>query len=160
LSDEHLNPGKGERVKKVQPYRAILGFVVLSIVLMHVAAHAESHCLSYEPAVARLEGKLIRRTFPGSPNYESLQKGDKPEVYWLLDLLHPVCVDQDHEDADLNPAQQGVRRIQLVVGSEVYENQKNLIGKRVVVSGRLSGAHTAHHRAPLLMNVEALVQAK
>jgi hypothetical protein len=38
-----------------------------------------SPCLSYEPAVVTLSGTLVRKTFPGPPNYKSVKKGDKPE---------------------------------------------------------------------------------
>lgn len=31
-----------------------------------------------------LRGKLIRHTFPGAPNYESIESGDYPETRWVL----------------------------------------------------------------------------
>ncbi len=39
----------------------------------------QSQCLSYEPNIVTLSGTLVRKTFPGPPNYESVKKGDKPE---------------------------------------------------------------------------------
>lgn len=31
-----------------------------------------------------LKGKILRHTFPGVPNYESLENGDTPETRWVL----------------------------------------------------------------------------
>ena len=31
-----------------------------------------------------LKGKILRHTFPGVPNYESLEYGDAPETRWVL----------------------------------------------------------------------------
>jgi hypothetical protein len=36
-------------------------------------------CLSYAPASVTLTGALTSKTFPGRPNYESIEKGDEPE---------------------------------------------------------------------------------
>ena len=33
-----------------------------------------------------LQGKLIRHTFPGVPNYESIEDGDYPETRWVLEI--------------------------------------------------------------------------
>lgn len=33
-----------------------------------------------------LRGKLIRHTFPGVPNYESIADGDYPETRWVLEI--------------------------------------------------------------------------
>ncbi|MBA2727895.1 MAG: hypothetical protein H0U49_06970 [Parachlamydiaceae bacterium] len=34
----------------------------------------------------KLRGKLIRHTFPGVPNYESIEDGDYPEIRWVLEI--------------------------------------------------------------------------
>jgi len=117
-------------------------------------------CLSYEPAVVNLNGILISETFPGPPNYEGTRQGDKAEVYWLIDLSRPVCVNADKREPDLNQVQKSVRRVQLVLDPIVYERQKGLLGKRVVVTGTLFGAHTAHHHTPVLLTVKTLEVAE
>jgi len=33
-----------------------------------------------------LKGKILRHTFPGVPNYESLENGDAPETRWVLQI--------------------------------------------------------------------------
>src|SRR5579862_2439275 len=32
----------------------------------------------------KLKGKIIQHTFPGVPNYESIEDGDAPETRWVL----------------------------------------------------------------------------
>lgn len=113
-------------------------------------------CLSYEPTVVALHGVLTRETFPGPPNYESIRKGDRAETSWLLKLDSPICVNEDKSDPDLNPGRKNVRKVQLVLNPEGYEKYKALLGKKVVASGTLFGAHTGHHHTPVLLTVADL----
>ena len=115
-------------------------------------------CLSYEPAVVQLTGTLIHKVFPGPPNYEDLRRGDTPEVLWLLNLAAPICVDQDKEQPDLNPSHKKIRTIQLVLPAEFYSKYKDLLGKQIIVTGKLFGAHTIHHRTPVLLMVSSLTR--
>lgn len=117
-------------------------------------------CFSYEPSVVQLSGNVIRKTFPGPPNYESIERGDKPEVLWLLVLSHPICMQEDIKEPSLNPAQKDIRKIQLVFrDAAAYETHKKLVGKGVVAKGTLFGAHTGHHHTPLLLTVRTLTKA-
>jgi Domain of unknown function (DUF4431) len=120
----------------------------------------ELHCLSYEPAVVKLTGTLVRKTFPGPPDYKTVHSGDRPEAYWLLNLSRPVCVDQDKEQPDLNPAQNNVQTIQLVVPAGFYKKYKYLVGRRIAVRGTLFGEHTGHHHTPVLLSVSAIAKAE
>jgi len=96
---------------------------------------SQTHRLSYEPAVVTLEGTLVRRTFPGPPNYESIRKGDRPETAWILELGAPVCVYPDSAEPDI------------------------LWGKEVIVMGTLYGVHTGHHHTPVLLTIESIEKA-
>jgi hypothetical protein len=120
----------------------------------------ESHCLSYEPSVVKLTGILQRKVFPGPPNYEDLRRGDAPEVIWLLNLAAPICVNEDKAQPDLNPAHDKARTMHLVIPAEFYSKYKELLGKQVTVTGTLFGAHTAHHRTPVLLTVKTMAAAK
>lgn len=116
-------------------------------------------CLSYEPSVVQLNGKIVRKIFPGPPNYESIERGDKAEQVWLLVLTQPICVEQDKEDPDLNPAQKDVRQIQLVFGdSGAFEKYRGLPSTKVTATGTLFGGHTGHHRTPVLLTVKTLAK--
>ena len=119
----------------------------------------QSQCLSYEPAVVTLSGTLVRKTFPGPPNYESVRKGDRPETSWFLDLSEGVCVNESTTEPDLNPKQRGIREIQLVVKPEQYQQHKGMVGRKVLASGTLFGEHTGHHRTPVLLTLRTLDEA-
>ena len=113
-------------------------------------------CSSYEPALTQLSGKLVRKVFPGPPSYESVQKGDEAEVVWLVKLDSPLCVKADIVQPDLNPEHKNVRLVQLVLDGALLDRAKSLRGKYVVASGSLFGAHTGHHRTPLLLRATYL----
>jgi hypothetical protein len=119
-----------------------------------------SNCLTYEPVTVELTGTILRKTFPGAPNYESIAKGDAPEVEWLLMLSSPVCVNADAADPDIYPARRNVREIQLAFpDAKTYERQKNLVGKSVTAKGTLFGSHTGHHHTAVVLTVTALIKA-
>jgi hypothetical protein len=120
---------------------------------------ADPRCLSYEPAVVQLTGTLIHKVYPGPPDYKDLRRGDAPEVLWLLNLAMPICVDQDKEQPDLNASHKKIRTIQLVLPVEFYSKYKDLLGKQIIVTGKLFGAHTIHHRTPVLLTVSSLARA-
>lgn len=127
------------------------------------ALPAQSHtkCLSYEPAIVKLTGRLISHTYPGPPEYESIRKGDQPETYWLLALRNPVCVDEKPATPDADPAQKGIRKIQLVFKSpKMYRTYRALLGKRITVTGPLLAAVTIHHKTPVLLWVESVKRAR
>jgi len=118
----------------------------------------QSQCLSYDPAVVTLSGTLVRKTFPGPPNYECIKKSDKPETSWFLELPASICVNEDQAQPDLNPRQSGIHEIQLVLEPKQYQQCKGMVGSRVVAIGTLFGEHTAHHHTPVLLIVRALAK--
>jgi uncharacterized protein DUF4431 len=120
-------------------------------------AQTKSPCLAYAPTVVKLTGKLVQETFPGPPNYESVRNGDRPETEWILELDNTHCVDEDKADPDLNPAQKAVRRIQLVFNDrKAYVKYKDLVSKKIMLTGTLFGGHTAHHHTNVLLTVGTL----
>jgi hypothetical protein len=119
----------------------------------------QSECLSYEPTVVTISGTLVRKTFPGPPNYDSVKKGDRRETGWFLDLPENVCVKVDRAEPDLNPKQSGIHGIQLVLQPRQCAQYKSLVGKRVIATGTLFGEHTAHHHTPVLLTVRTLEDA-
>ncbi len=115
-------------------------------------------CLSYGPVVVKLEGTLISKTYPVPPNNKGGAKANQPETYWLIKLSHPICVEADAKDPDLNPAHKDTRLIQLVLDPEVYKTRAKLLGKHVVATGTLFGGHTARHHTLVLLTVTTLEQ--
>ena len=118
-------------------------------------------CLEYEPATISLKGKLVRRTFPGPPNYESVASGDASETYWLLELERPICVNgkpnQDTPEAD--PAKD-VREVQLMVAPEMYKTRRSLVGGLVVATGSLYHGISGHHHTEVLLDTKSLEKAQ
>ena len=137
-------------------------FVLLVLLLgsRQAYSHAGGECLSYEPAVVTLTGTIVRQTFPGPPNYESIQSGDRAETYWLLELPQAVCVDSGVAGALEDEPKQGIQRIQLVFSDgKAYSGYRKLLKKRVVATGTLFGSFNIHHRTPVLLFVKTLAAA-
>lgn len=107
-------------------------------------------CLNYEPDSVALTGTIKRKTFPGPPNYQSVAKGDEPEVVWVLYLKRPICVRGDNE----NEGERNVSTIQLVFTDPgQYQRYRSLLGQPVSVEGKLFHAQTGHHHTDVLMTV-------
>lgn len=89
-------------------------------------------CLEYE--IVSLTGTLVRQTYPGPPDYESVTRGDEPQIIWVLLLDRRLCV------VDSNPGyprEYNEREVQLVLGADQYVQYRNLLGKKVIATGKL-----------------------
>lgn len=110
--------------------------------------------VSFEPAEPLLTGRLVRRIFPGPPNYESVAKGDQAERVLVLVLDHPIDVKSAEEPQD---EQRNVREIQVMVAStddpKVNAALEKLVisaaGRDVAVKAKLSVAMTGHQHTPV-----------
>lgn len=134
--------------------RILLAAVALALLAEPVPAG----CLKYEPAEVGLAGVIARETFPGRPNYESVEAGDEPETVWVLALEKPVCVDGANGD-DTNVSERGVRRLQLVLSRDQYAAYGSLLGMKVRVCGTLFHAITGHHHTSVLITVSRIEPA-
>lgn len=134
-------------------FTLFLGLICLSVSVQSVRS---ADCLLYEPEEVKISGIIVRKIFPGPPNYESIEEGDIPETVWILDLKSPVCVLGD-EESELNSATvNNVTSVHLNMGLAGYENYKELLFKDVLAYGTLYLAHTGHHRADIVMTVTDL----
>jgi len=126
-----------------------------------MAARVEAQkCLPYWPTAVTLVGTLYSKSFPGPPNYESIRHGDRKEGALLLKLDAPACTTGNgrvEEGSFTN-----LREMQLVVfdNDEHWKTVHRRMGKRVVVTGTLFGAHTGHHRTKVLIEVGAIRAAR
>jgi len=101
-----------------------------------------------------LMGKLVSETFPGQPNYESIEKGDKPETYWVLKTEKSYCGEGfDTQTKSLFRLDKSCSSFQLMLKPEQYASQRALLGKMVIVSGRIVMATTGHHHTSMLIEV-------
>jgi uncharacterized protein YecT (DUF1311 family) len=115
-----------------------------------------SSCLPYQSKQTILIGRLVRKTYPGRPNYESVSHGDEPETGFYLMLDKPVCTAGSDEDPMTAPLA-NVSQVQLVLDNSTYTMLRPLISKRIKISGQLFSAHTGHHHAPLLLDNTSLM---
>lgn len=137
-------------------FSKIVGSLMLLFFVGQAWSKSAAPCLDYEPSFATLTGVLVRRTYPGPPNFESIREGDKPETSWVLMLPRPVCVDGRSGDP-VNVAMTNIRRVQLVFeNQESYETYRRILRRRAVVTGLLFGAITAHHHTDVLLIVTTI----
>ena len=137
------------------PVKRLLLLLLLPFLLFATVNDvAAQSCLSYESNGVKLAGRIKIMTFPGPPNYESVEKGDQPEVAWVLRLGKPVCVNKG-QDNEFDVAESNVTDIQLVLEQQEFTKWRVLARGRapVTITGKLFHAHTGHHHTAVLMEV-------
>jgi hypothetical protein len=117
------------------------------------ASTSAARCLAYEPTPVALEGKLTSRLVPGPPGYVSVARGDHPETIYILVLDAPVCVNGSPSNPMNSKSHARVTEVQLV---DRGFSPARYLDKRVRVSGSFFGAHTRHHRTPIVLNVKGI----
>ena len=137
--------------------RTLLLLLLPILIIATVSDAAAQGCLSYESSGVRLAGRIKIMTFPGPPNYESVEKGDQPEIAWVLRLSRPACV-KAGQDNEFDEAESNVTDIQLVLEAQEFTKWRVLAQGRapVVVTGKLFHAHTGHHHTAVLMEVTSI----
>lgn len=128
--------------------RKLLGLLVLLAGLAPLPAAAR--CLKYEPAIVKLDGMVSSKVLPGAPGYVSIARGDMPETILYLTLDTPVCVAGNVTGTYDKKTHAGIVEMQLEV--ELVK-ARAFVGKHVRVTGSLFGAHTGHHRTPVILRV-------
>jgi hypothetical protein len=134
--------------------RIAFRFALLSLAFALMSS-AQAQCLKYEPEVVSVSGKLLRKTFAGPPNYESIKAGDAPETGFYLAVKPPICAIASQGSED-NESTSNVGLVQLVLDAKGYEQLRPWLGKSVTIKGSLFSAQTGHHHAPLLLNFMGL----
>jgi len=118
-----------------------------------------AQCLGYEPKAVSLSGSLVRETHPGRPNYESIARGDEAETIWVLRLRQAVCVLTSNEEIE-NVKEESEKEVQLVLEPGQFKRYRNLLGKKVTITGRLFHGHTGHHHKRLLLTRSEILEAR
>lgn len=90
------------------------------------ACATQAACLDYGPT--SLTGRVVRQTHAGPPDYESVTKGDRPIVIYVLQLDYTLCV------SDSQLVGYGTREIQLRWAGG---DPAALLGRKVTVAGEL-----------------------
>lgn len=115
----------------------------------------------YEPDTSVITGKLRVEMFYGPPGYGENPEEDMKEETYLLWLDQPVKVfsnSPEQEEEGFNTTKQEVDKIQLMSTHDIQF--KSYEGKTIQVRGSFFGAHTGHHHAEVLMDVNQLVEVK
>lgn len=110
--------------------------------------------------LVRLKGKLKLHLFPGPPEYASIEKGDRADYCWMLQLDH-----ESYQIATSTPVPEPANNlasifewsncdeISLLLGEDFADFCCEHESKEMTVEGYLFHAHTAHHHTPILMDV-------
>lgn len=100
-----------------------------------------------------VEGRMVKRTFAGPPNYKSIRHGDVPETAWVLKLDNPVCVYPVQADRE-NEAANDIGQLQLVfMERRQLREAHRLIARHVVATGKFFSAHSGHHHTSILLEI-------
>jgi len=127
-------------------------------ILISVNIYAANLQVHYEPSVVELIGRLKRETFPGAPNYESIQKGDDIETHYYLSLDQKIDVIKNIDDKSTNINDESVMDVsvlQLVIGNDSDWATLKKVGARasVKIKGTIFKRHTGHHHSRVLFEV-------
>lgn len=103
---------------------------------------------------ATLYGRVKEELFPGPPNYESINNGDRPQFYWILYINKPVgIVTRSFENEELKDLGCSCS-FQLVVPPKFYDDKNDVLGKVVKVTGKIFVGHSGHHKTKALLDTE------
>lgn len=135
---------------------------VFFALLMSPLSLASNRTLSYDPEVVELTGVLDLQTFPGPPNYESIQNGDNVERHFYLRLDAPVDVKPIEKQSAIDTFEMelNVKIIQLAINGEddpLWSRfRKTGKGGHVKIVGKLFHRFTGHHHSRVLLSVEKM----
>jgi len=135
---------------------------LLSALLIVFGAHAPAHsggadsCLHYSPAVVALTGRLMQRTLPGPPHYDSFRRGDRPELVDFLVLDTPLCTIADYKGSPNTDAFTGQDTVQVRKRESTWRDVRRLTGQRVTITGTLAEWALGADRTPVVLDPTAV----
>src|ERR1700752_1178436 len=107
--------------------RVLVTILLFAVSSTPVQPRAAQPCLSFEPTIESIVGSLVRRTFAGPPNYESVKAGDEAETGWYVSLARPICVARAARDESQSEDVSGVQLVQLVLTHGEYKTHARLL---------------------------------
>jgi hypothetical protein len=133
----------------------VLIYLLLLLACFPILVKAEK-CLAPGAAI-ELKGMIVVKAFPGPPNYESIDNGDKSEIYWILTTGNLFCGNKyDPENEKIIQIPQRFESFQLILNREQYQNYLPIISAKVNVQRKLVSAFGGHHKTPMLLKVDNL----
>lgn len=133
--------------------------IVIFCILVFIISlsYAKNRLVYYEPVVTKLTGVVKVKTYPGPPNYESVENGDVAETCPYLILDKPIDVDlPPHIKTNENEIDEPVVNIKVVQLAVINNSELSKLkeGSRVIVTGTLFYWFTGHHHTKVLMAVK------
>jgi len=102
-------------------------------------------CVEY--GSVSLVGTLVRQTYAGAPDFDSVTKGDEAVVIWILQLEERTCVHAlSRELREYNE-----HEMQLELTGEQVVRYRELLGKRLIVAGELIRGGARHDKRLVLV---------
>lgn len=105
-------------------------------------------CPSCDGDEIEVSGVVIKETFPGPPNYENIEDGDRPETCWFIVLENSMCFAPDGDYLDKEVV---IKKIQLV-----QRSHKFIEGKKYRIKGITFPEHSGHHHSAVLLEVKSI----
>lgn len=109
----------------------------------------------YENQSIRFRGFVWREGLPGEPNYDDFPP-DRKEIYWMLVLPKAFRLNYSSLEDDRTITVPEVRKLQLVLNSEQYGLNKDLVMQEALITGRVHPSITGHHHGDALLEVSVM----
>ncbi len=118
---------------------------LLALVMLAAPIAAADRCMQFDVARQIAEGRLVIGHFKDA--------ADRPETAYILRLPVATCLGAKDPEFRVSHA----RTIHVYSSDEkVHAQIGRFVGKDVMVRGRPFGAHTAHHHAPIVMEISEI----
>lgn len=122
-----------------------VALALLAIVLLAAPAAGASRCMQSDGGKQIAEGRLVIGQFKDA--------ADRPETAFILQLPADVCLDAKDPEYRVKRA----RTLHVFSSDEkVHAQIRRFVGKDVMVRGSAFSAHTAHHHAPIVMDISEI----
>ena len=122
-----------------------IALTLFALVLLAAQAAAADRCMQFDGPQQIAEGRLVIGHFKDA--------ADRPETAYILRLPVATCLSAKHPEFRV----ERTRTIHVYSSDDkVRARIGRFVGKDVMVRGRPFGAHTAHHHAPIVMDISEI----
>ncbi|ARG97723.1 DUF4431 domain-containing protein [Legionella micdadei] len=113
-----------------------------------------------EGSQIQLMGKLISETFPKMSDDANPKDEVASETYWILSTEKSYCGESyNSETKALDRIGEPTSRFQLIFKPEQFDDQHDLLGKKVIVEGKMLLPNSGQHHAKMLIDVNTIESA-
>ena len=116
-----------------------------------------SECV-LEGGEVTLYGSINKETFPGAPNYESVEMGDEAESVQILKANKEICVTGTYPDSEQSFKLTNLSKFHLVFDTP-YSIKDDAAAETFIVTGHIYSAVTGHHHTPAILEVSRVETA-